>query len=371
MNFLSLIKCRTFLILIVCILCVFLSGCASLSPLGQAAVDNNVEKIKLLVDQGENINEIHKIRPHVGTTALSNAVEMVNHNSVKALLSLGADPNIYSNLYADTPSGVYGLNGSPLMQAVLEEDMKIAEMLLTAGADINARAGKKFIEANRLNSLEGYDSLGICAKTGNSDIARVLLKYGANSNIKYKNGTKAVYEAFAKHNTDFVILLIENGLEIESDPNYIHYNADLAHIAADYYASTNEEKAIQFYKKAIELYPFGIKNYEIIADREKRKELGKTLLAGMATAFNNYAAQQQAIQSRNLYHSLGISSGRPILYGYQEVSYEPNMTLEKYYRLKAKKSEKNYTLYKTILNCYEKNNPDVTLADCIKNTDAN
>ncbi len=72
---------------------------ASIAPLPQAAVDNDTEKIKTLVNRGTNINEIYKLtklRPDLYCTALWAAVDKYNHEAVKILLELGED------LYAQT-----------------------------------------------------------------------------------------------------------------------------------------------------------------------------------------------------------------------------------------------------------------------------
>lgn len=344
--------------MVVCLLFAFFSGCASLDPLPQASVDNDIKKIKNLVDQGTNVNGIYKItslRPDLYYTALWIAVDNRNNEAVKTLLELGADPNIHSSYYGNTQSGWYRFKGSPLMAAVLEEDVAIVEMLLKADADPNAIAKESAIESSSC-----MDPLGYGALKGNVDIATALLNYGADVNIKYPNKYKAAYEAMARGYLDYAVLLIEKGLEIESDPEYMHYNAELAHLAADFYAQTNEEKSLQFYKKAIELYPEAAKNYESIAEGKWAKEFGKGMLAAAGTAFNHYAATQ------------GVNTAGSIIgpkYSlYRVHNYDPNLTEEEYYRQKAIQSRVSQTSCHEIVSCYEENKPDVALVDCVKST---
>ena len=346
-------------------LLLYLSGCASLGPLSQAAADNDIEKIKTLVAEGTDVNELDKTA-YMHHTALWRAVDTRNHEAVKTLLELGADPNIYSsdyginkngNYYGYGTRGEYRFNGSPLMAAVLEEDKITVEMLLKAGADPNAMA-----EEAPIASCPGMDPLGYGAMTGNVAVATLLLNYGADANVKYPNNVKAAYEAINRGYIDYAVLLIENGFEIESDPEYMHYNAELAHLAADHYASSDAEKAIQLYKQAIELYPGGAKNYESIADGEGAKEVGMMMVAAFGTVFNQYAASQ-GISSSGSFTVPGAK------YAYYRIyNYDPNWTKEEYFREKAKQSLESQTHCQEIVDCYEENKPKVALADCVKET---
>ena len=361
------------LILVGIALLLFLSGCVGVGPLSQAAVDNDTEKIKNLVAKGTNVNELDKTA-YIYYTALWCAVDNRNHEAVKTLLELGADPNINSsyygysqstNSYGYTSLGSYRFIGSPLMAAVLEEDVVIVEMLLKAGADPRAIAEEAPVE-----SSPGMDPLGYGAMNGNMDVAKLLLSYGADANLKYPNNMKAAYEAINRGYFDYAVLLIENGFEIESDPEYMHYNAELAHLAADFYAQTDEEKSLQIYKQAIELYPGASKNYEAIAGGKWLKEIGKTMFAVAATTFYAYAGSQGIATSQPILGSPGpgrFSYGSSYLFNSQ-IDYDPNWTEEEYFRYKANQSLKNQTLCQEIVSCYEENKPNVALADCVKET---
>ena len=363
MNLISLMKFRNFQIVMIYLIFVFSSGCASLDPLSKAAVNNDIGKIRKFVAEGADVNKLDKTA-YMYRTALWCAVDNSNKEAVKTLLELGADPNIYSSDYGINKSGKYygygtrgeyRFNGSPLMAAVLEEDKIIVEMLLKAGANPNAIA-----EEAPIASCPGMDPLGYGAMNGNLDVATLLLNYGADVNIKYPNKDKAAYEAIARGYLDYAVLLIENGLEIESDPEYMHYNAELAHLAADFYAQTDEEKSLQFYKQAIELYPGAAKNYESIAEGKRFKEVGKMMFAAAATTFYSYAGSQGVTTT-------GSFVG-PGYYLYRVYNYDPNWTEEEYFRQKAKQSIENQALCQAIVSCYEENKQDLTLADCVKET---
>ena len=169
---------------------------------------------------------------------------------------------------------------------------------------------------------------------------------------------------------DYAVLLIKSGLVIESVPEYMHYNAELAQLAANFYAQTDEEKSLQFYKQAIELYPGAAKNYESIADGKWLKEIGKEMFASAATAFYQYAETQRIATSQPI---LGSPEAGKFSYGSSylfnnQIDYNPKWTETEYFRAKAKQNVKNQTLCQEIVSCYEENKPDVTLADCVKET---
>ncbi len=352
----------------------FLSGCVGMSPLSQAAVDNDIGKIKTLVAEGTDVNELDKTA-YIYFTPLWCAVDSRNQEAVKALLELGADPNRNSsyygysrssNSYGYTSAGSYRFVGGPLMAAVLEEDTIIVEMLLKAGADPKAIAEEAPVE-----SSPGMDPLGYGAMNGNLDVAKLLLSYGADANLKYPNNAKAAYEAMARGYLDYAVLLIKNGLKIESDPEYIHYNAELAHLAAGFYVQTDEKKSLQFYKQAVELYPGAVKTYESMANSKRLKEIGKTLFASAATAYYAYAAIEGVATSQPPLGNAGSGQYSYLydpFYNLSFVVYNPNWTEEKYFRQKAIQSVRNQTICQKIVSCYEENKPNVALAKCVKET---
>lgn len=344
--------------LLMLILSAFLSGCCSQRPLNQAAWNNDIEQMKTLIDGGASIDK--KSAGQVGAacsaTPLDSAVVQGHIEAVEFLLESGADVNLSRYCAVTNESGFYPFKGSVLMVSSLKGDLKISEILLKAGADINQRTENHLWT---MDNLEGYDSLEFSADMGNSDIARLLIKYGADVNAKDENGKKAVYTALVKGNTDYVIDLLGNGLEIDSDLQWMHYNAEIAHIAADHYASLDEEKAIQFYKKAIEFYPQGTKNYQSIANGYKQKEYAKAALSVAAVVFGAYGAQTQAnIMAQNT--GYGVAT-------YNTRLYNPNMSGAERNQLKAQTSEINYNICNAILNCYEKLEANMTLADCAEN----
>ena len=74
-----------------------------------------------------DINEVDED----GWSALFHSVSKNNVNFVDCLLENGADPNICDNS-----------NRTPLHEAVGEDNKTIAALLIEAGADVEAKAGK-------------------------------------------------------------------------------------------------------------------------------------------------------------------------------------------------------------------------------------
>ena len=146
--------------------------------------------------------------PKFGATLLNIAVMTLKYNSVKTLVSLGADPN-RQDKYAGS---------SPLMSAadiLLNDDYsygsnpKYLRLLLDHGGDPNAE--------QRGDRPQGYNIrltplLNACG-TGYLDYVKLLVEYGAN--VKYNNnGMNPLSRAvLSPQPTAVVMYLIEKGAD--------------------------------------------------------------------------------------------------------------------------------------------------------------
>lgn len=344
----------------------FLSGCAGLSPspLNQAAWDNDVEKIKALVNSGADVDEVAPCPREVfkvfASSPLDNAILQGNIEAVKALIDAGADVNLTRFCHAITTSpeeyprmpsqGYYGFKGTALMLSSLVGNLEITKLLLESGADHSLLTEKSLWQFSELND---FDALAFSAEQDHPEITKLLLKYGADP-------LRSSYVAIERGKYQYInTLLEENSLKTSSDPKHMHYNAELAHLAGDFYAKTDEEKAIQYYKKAVKYYPQGIKNYNAIADEFKQKEYAKAVLAVAATVFGAYGAQVQSnIMAQNT--GYGVAT-------YNVFLPNPNMSVADRYLLRAQTSENNYNACKAVLSCYETHESNMTLFDCVEN----
>ena len=135
------------------------------TPLMLAALNNDLQTVRELIQQGAQINK----RNDWGWTALLNATIKGNHTLVDYLLKNGASPHLSDN------------DGrSPLMAAVLNNHPKIVKALLNNSADVN--------KANR----DGWTALSFAAWKGNVISVKDLLNANAFKQHRTSEGLTAL-----------------------------------------------------------------------------------------------------------------------------------------------------------------------------------
>jgi ankyrin repeat protein len=124
-----------------------------------------------------------------GGRLLEHALCKRHRPSVKALLDAGADPNTRNE------------QGVPLLLVAVKGNVDLVNMLLTHGADVNARDP-------RLQT-----ALHIAALGRDLECLRILIDHGANINAQTRSGETPLVCAVLQEFPDGVQLLLERGAD--------------------------------------------------------------------------------------------------------------------------------------------------------------
>jgi ankyrin repeat protein len=178
-----------------------------ITPLIAAAQNGETAAVKLLLAAGADINGFDT----QNDTALMFAIKSKHQSTIQALIDGGADVTLLdmggvstleqAATYLDDPDLVRLLihrgvpldgaksliNHTPLMAAAAFGNIETAQILLAAGAEVNAQ------------SKEGLTPLMDGALGGNPEILMLLLNAGANPTLKSKDGKTALDYARQVH----------------------------------------------------------------------------------------------------------------------------------------------------------------------------
>lgn len=187
------------------------------TPLHHALMEGSPTMVQFLIAHGADVNQ----RDRDGWTPLMTAGYYDDAVDVKTLAAHGGDPNARSaqNL---TPLGIaaqYGKNQAavalveagadpgrtvgeagytPLMLATAHHAQDLARALIKKGADVNARNGG------------GVTALMIAAADGSADMVELLVHAGANARVQTDRGDTALSIARARGDEKVVRLLGEH-----------------------------------------------------------------------------------------------------------------------------------------------------------------
>jgi ankyrin repeat protein len=176
--------------------------------LHQYVRDRNIEKIKELLDRGEDIND----KDWLGYTPLQWAIYFGYPEVVELLLSRGADPDIQSD------TGRYALE---IAKAMVYAD--IEKLLLQSGANADMpTAGEQKIpaqvqatESQELTQVVTQQAFLTAVRSDRVDEAANLLTQGAEVNAVDKFGMPLLVLAVSQENVDMVKLLVEHGARLD------------------------------------------------------------------------------------------------------------------------------------------------------------
>lgn len=253
------------------------------TPLMVAVRMGYAESVKLLIEAGATLEP----RNSYERSVLHMAVEAGQHEIISHLLAGGAVTNRFE--------GGTEQERTPLMVAVANRDLHSIELLLDAGANVNARgqfgncalflAAEMHDEAiiTRLRSA-GADGDGLvaialraAAKTGDIDRVRDLLNQGVDPNSRDYHHNTALITAAHKGHTRVVQVLLEAG----ADPNLDDKsNTPLA--AATYHGHTEVVKILIGYGADVNWSNWAYKRPLTVAQRNNYEKIVELLLAAGA-----------------------------------------------------------------------------------------
>ena len=169
-------------------------GLYVLTPLHEDIESRDLDVAQLLISRGADINALDR----GGKSPLSKAVKFQKPDFVELLLKGGADVNIRC-LYSGR---------TPLHEATLRHgDLDIAQSLISHGANVNALVLDHGI-------YEGSSPLSTAIAAQSPDFVELLLKTGADVNIRNIYDWTPLHEAAGRESSDIVQLLISHGADI-------------------------------------------------------------------------------------------------------------------------------------------------------------
>jgi ankyrin repeat protein len=195
------------------------------TALMEASLQGHTEVVKVLLAAGADPN----VRASYGDTALIQAAQHGHVDVVKLLLSSSADPNVtrddlarsehyerslrsgggtfrtysYLTVDAERDSKV-----TAFMHAAQNGHFEIAQALIAAKADVNARSGKD------------TTALMMAAQNGHLEIVKALLAAHADIDAKNDDGASALFLASEVGNVDIVRTLLTAGADIDADTGH-------------------------------------------------------------------------------------------------------------------------------------------------------
>ncbi len=165
--------------------------------LQQAAIDGDVEQLKLHIAKGGNFNAVD---PY-GYTPLKRAIEGHHAEAAKLLIESGKVDLNTKDLEGKTP----------LIVALNSGEREIAEALIAKGADIQAK------DKNDVTPLNA------ALRMGQTEVATALIEKGADVNSADRTGQTPLTLAQQRGATDIVALLKQKGAKEPVNPRDAMY----------------------------------------------------------------------------------------------------------------------------------------------------
>ena len=219
-----------------------LRGDSKVAALKFAAAGGHTETVRALLDAGVNVDEKNEGDP----PALASATLGGHIETMKLLIDAGADPR---SMDKEGQPIIHGaVLGTPLLikrdleanlkderkleEEVTERHFKVVQLLVSAGADVNARADNDWtplmsgvvtsdpkvlsllIDAGadvNARANDGMTVLMIAAAAGKVPLVKLLIDRHADVNATYRTGETALTAAEEKKHTEVVQMLLAAG----------------------------------------------------------------------------------------------------------------------------------------------------------------
>lgn len=159
----------------------------NVSPLHRASAIGCLDICELLISRGAKVNAVGEY----GKTPLHLASQFGHQEIVELFLGCGANVNALD-----------WSKSSPLFEAARLHHLNVVECLLANGAEVNLTD-----EQNWTPLLRAFQH------SGNDEIVRVLISYGADVNVRGLRGESPLHLAVAQKNKNIVELLLAHGVQ--------------------------------------------------------------------------------------------------------------------------------------------------------------
>jgi len=149
--------------------------------------------MKLLIGAGADVNARSRLRNEIPLAIAVNTEDPEDRYAVaKVLVDAGANVNMEKR-------------DSLLLEAISKEDLRLVELLIASGADVNVQ-----------DERHASSAYSLAAERGNQKLKQVLLAAGADPNVgvaKYRKvyGEHAFFQAAADGRVDVVEAMLNNG----------------------------------------------------------------------------------------------------------------------------------------------------------------
>lgn len=180
---------------------------SSCTTINEAVWEEDIDKVKEYLAEGGDVNAK---RGQFGNTLLHTAANEGHLETVKLLIENGANVNLRNNSgfvplshAISHPLPTPGGKG-PCIRCLTLKHMEIAKLLIEQGADVNAR---DFYEGWPLNTAITYKNL---------DAINMLIEHGADVNAKSEIRTSNLHWAVILENLDIVKILIAHGADVNA-----------------------------------------------------------------------------------------------------------------------------------------------------------